>query len=1338
MPLLKRVQFEKAPIPENLKDTDEVFYCEFTDEVFRDYEEYSEKIILYNSMVWSCELTGKTNLTYIEALESEEQARKSIQEFPVELRIPLLFLATKTQRTSFIEMSEDIFMYMKNRYFIGEHIEASFTGNKWKDCYVLQVVAPTDNVKSPRKNGAKNNERLYWPPATGFKYEIEHINAEDNDISEIMMVDCTQLRRRKATFNREKCRLFLKQYVEQDERCVFVVKPSVLADFGIGKVKFDQIFDGPLPDFELSPIKKKSVYTNGKRQRQETLANFLMKTTKVNGANKEKKQSNLLEQLKKREEEFKLKKQQQQEEKMAKKKMQKQENNLLMSLAKKWYRPKDDLLLENQQKLPELTSIVSKIPEEHLGSVLMIAEFAETFSKQLATKDFFPGGLTFDMLERSMTEFEIGGPFSDMIQMFLTALFNVQEEESNQYRTATEDAVDIKDVEFQDNISMKDATRLATLASKWSSRYLGSPLAKLPLYAVTVTEILRLHLLSSGAIINEIGYRWRYAQRGGYSNEADPGLHLRLEHPHILRALGTQSVIELPIEDKLRIIDCLMNQLLTYADIRDIVEERLEKVKELKLELRSVQLTEKKRHAEYLANKSKLQKELAGDPKLQDELDKLQRETEKKHEENSKEIEALNKGIYEYADVLGQDRAFRKYLKLNSIPGLFVNWEGNNGQCLTEVIHQHTNLINPSTPQLNKYFRDNFMKKTDGSPKKSPKKVNGSLNGSLTKPDEHNSLTDLLMCNTDPETCIVHSTKLKRPRWAFFSDKQQLEDLEKSLNPRGERECDLLNMIKNNKDRLIAVIEDTPTTTLHPSTNAQSEEEEQEQKSRKAKRGKNKYEDVNLGYPVDMNPQQVLENSLVDNILELEEKMSAGGLGKLAVKNREEWRNCLQSKEYDSLDRQVVKDKKVDIVKKENRNSNSRSATPEIPSKEEKYQDPAKFLGCTEKESADIEQLEKLKKSLKALTTALTQVAYAIESKYLKKPLGHAEGWRNKKREGDLLDKWEQSLAASTSYSQIFLHYLTLDSCIMWSRSALLARCRICRRQKDSENMLLCDNCNLGHHLYCLKPKLTSIPQGDWFCERCEKEKEKEERLKQSSPPQPTKKRKIFVDEDVEEEESSAEEEEEDVEEEEEDVDVEEVRLCKRCGSGGEVITCEKCSVNYHIECCKPPMRRAPRGPWMCDKCKSKHEHKRKRSSSPESNVRPAGRRSDRYLPLHNAALQELLSDVIKHDDAWPFVKPVQKSEVPDYYEVIDRPMDFGTIKYKLNMGKYSEDSEVMDDVVLIFENCNTYNNSDAEVYKCGVRLLRYFAAKAKELDLEVPEELEVEEERPAKRSRTK
>lgn len=159
----------------------------------------------------------------------------------------------------------------------------------------------------------------------------------------------------------------------------------------------------------------------------------------------------------------------------------------------------------------------------------------------------------------------------------------------------------------------------------------------------------------------------------------------------------------------------------------------------------------------------------------------------------------------------------------------------------------------------------------------------------------------------------------------------------------------------------------------------------------------------------------------------------------------------------------------------------SRSSTPDIVNDD--YLDPGKYLGqnYTETDDSDSENSKPLQHQdsvenvISSLAVALLQVAQGVETKYLKKPLGHADKKEGKKETCDVLYKWEQSLLASSSFSQIFLHYETLDSCVMWSRSALLARCKICKKQKDSENMLLCDSCNHGHHLYCLKPKLKVI-----------------------------------------------------------------------------------------------------------------------------------------------------------------------------------------------------------------------------------------------------------------------
>ena len=76
---------------------------------------------------------------------------------------------------------------------------------------------------------------------------------------------------------------------------------------------------------------------------------------------------------------------------------------------------------------------------------------------------------------------------------------------------------------------------------------------------------------------------------------------------------------------------------------------------------------------------------------------------------------------------------------------------------------------------------------------------------------------------------------------------------------------------------------------------------------------------------------------------------------------------------------------------------------------------------------------------------------------------------KNKKGKS-LFERWEESLTNCTSFPQIFLHLSSLEKSIIWSKSALHARCRICRRKGDGEHMLLCDGCDRGHHMYCLKP----------------------------------------------------------------------------------------------------------------------------------------------------------------------------------------------------------------------------------------------------------------------------
>ena len=103
-----------------------------------------------------------------------------------------------------------------------------------------------------------------------------------------------------------------------------------------------------------------------------------------------------------------------------------------------------------------------------------------------------------------------------------------------------------------------------------------------------------------------------------------------------------------------------------------------------------------------------------------------------------------------------------------------------------------------------------------------------------------------------------------------------------------------------------------------------------------------------------------------------------------------------------------------------------------------------------------------------------------------------------------------------TSITQLFVHLTTLEASIMWSKSLLNTKCRICRRKNDPDKMLLCDGCDRGHHLYCLKPKLKKIPDDDWYCTECKP------KMRVRSPKK--KNRKVFEEEDLEDDEEDDEE----------------------------------------------------------------------------------------------------------------------------------------------------------------------------------------------------------------------
>lgn len=79
---------------------------------------------------------------------------------------------------------------------------------------------------------------------------------------------------------------------------------------------------------------------------------------------------------------------------------------------------------------------------------------------------------------------------------------------------------------------------------------------------------------------------------------------------------------------------------------------------------------------------------------------------------------------------------------------------------------------------------------------------------------------------------------------------------------------------------------------------------------------------------------------------------------------------------------------------------------------------------------------------------------------------------------------------------------------------------------------------------------------------------------------------------------------------------------------------------------------------------------------------------------------QEMVRTLLKHEDAWPFAKPVDtvKLNIPDYFDIIKHPMDLGTIKTQITNGHYDTVDALADDIRLVFINTRTYNKPDSDI----------------------------------------
>lgn len=89
--------------------------------------------------------------------------------------------------------------------------------------------------------------------------------------------------------------------------------------------------------------------------------------------------------------------------------------------------------------------------------------------------------------------------------------------------------------------------------------------------------------------------------------------------------------------------------------------------------------------------------------------------------------------------------------------------------------------------------------------------------------------------------------------------------------------------------------------------------------------------------------------------------------------------------------------------------------------------------------------------------------------------------------------------------------------------------------------------------------------------------------------------------------------------------------------------------------------------------------------------------------------MYKVLEAVKGHDDAWPFLDPVDEQYAPNYYSVIRRPMDLHKMESRLDVGHYVSRQQFELDFKLIVDNCKLYNGLENEYTEMVNTIDRHF-----------------------------
>lgn len=127
--------------------------------------------------------------------------------------------------------------------------------------------------------------------------------------------------------------------------------------------------------------------------------------------------------------------------------------------------------------------------------------------------------------------------------------------------------------------------------------------------------------------------------------------------------------------------------------------------------------------------------------------------------------------------------------------------------------------------------------------------------------------------------------------------------------------------------------------------------------------------------------------------------------------------------------------------------------------------------------------------------------------------------------------------------------------------------------------------------------------------------------------------------------------------------------------------------------------------PAKKDRISRKEARRRRQWSAGDDSMTAAGLPWPAF-PRHHVkkVLSTILEEVMKNDEesGGVFSEPVSKDDFPEYYDQIKTPMDYSTMKAKLENGEYRSAQGMQKDFVMILQNCRKFNAPTSDIVKAA------------------------------------